>query len=50
MLQDYIWNAQCSWSMFDIRSWNSMLFKYGSGAFFKIINGPGPWDPNSAGP
>ena len=33
MLQDHIWNAHCSRSMFTICSWSSMLFKYGPGAY-----------------
>ena len=47
MLQDYIWNAHFSRSMF-VSSWSSMLFKICSWSIFdlekifKVINSPGP--------
>ena len=33
MLQDHIWNAHCSRSMFATCCWSSMLVKYGPGAY-----------------
>ena len=39
MLQEHIWSAHCSRSMFVIYSWSSVLFKYGPGAYstYKIL-------------
>ena len=38
MLQDHIWNAQCSRSMFAMCSLSSVLFKLGSWSIFDLEN------------